>query len=105
MSTLAEVPQVPHGDIPLLTIVYIVSFFGFGGASALLFAMTKNAGRAYDERLTVKLAAATLVTALLAAAALILLWFAIGVMAHVVVGLGVACALVLFGNSRVRYRR
>jgi fatty acid desaturase len=105
MSTLAEVPQVPHGDVPLLTIVYIVAFLGFGGVSALLFAMTKNAGRAYDERWTVKLAAATLATALLAAAALILLWFAIGFIGQVVVGLGVAFALVLFGNSRVRYRR
>ena len=105
MSTLAEVPPVPHGDVPLLTIVYIVGFFAFGGVSALLFAMMKNAGRAHDERLTVKLAAATLVTALLAVAALILLWFDIGYIGHVVVGLCVASALVLFGNSRVRYRR
>jgi hypothetical protein len=93
------------GEVPFLTIVYIVAFFVFGGASALLFAMMRNAARAYDERLTVKLAAASLVSGLLAAAALILLWFAIGFMGQVVVGLGVASALVLYGNSRVRYRR
>jgi hypothetical protein len=96
---------VPHGDIPLLTILYIVALVAFGGVSALLWTMMKNASRAYNERLTVKLAAATAVTGLLAVGSLILLLVAIGFIGRVIVGLAIAFALVQLGNSRVANRR
>ena len=42
MSILAEVPQVSHGEVPVLTIVYLIAFLGFAGAAAVLFVTMRN---------------------------------------------------------------
>jgi hypothetical protein len=54
MSILGEVPQVSHGEVPVLTIVYLIAFLGFAGAAAVLFVTMRNASRAYNERWTVR---------------------------------------------------
>jgi hypothetical protein len=105
MSILAEVPQVSHGEVPVLTIVYLIAFLGFAGAAAVLFVTMRNASRAYDERWTVRLAAATFVTGLLAAVALMLFVVAIGFIGRIIAGVAVALVLVLVGDSRVRAGR
>lgn len=59
-----------QGDVCVLTIIYLVTCLAFGGASWVLFLTMKNAARDYQERLTFRLGAATLATALLSAVAL-----------------------------------
>ena len=70
----ADVPQVPHANVPALTIVYFVAFVIFAAAAALLFSMTKNAGEAPDDGgLWLRLFIATVVGAVLCLGAAFLL--------------------------------
>lgn len=88
-----------------MTIVYLIAFLGLAGAAAVLFVTMRNASRAYNERWTVRLAAATLVTGLLAAVALILFVVAIGFIGRIIAGVAVALVLVVVENSSVRAGR
>ena len=102
---LADVPQVPDANVPTLTIVYFVAFVIFGAATTLLFVMMRNARKAYEERVVLRLAVGAGVSGVLAAGALFLFADAIGFIGRVIVGLAIAATLVLVGKDRARRSR